>query len=391
MKYLRAVVSSERRGTLYRKDLEPRNVFDLFIRRFVGDLVHDGTIHSGEHYSALVVPRYGQFLRPPTLKVGDTTGSDGSWIDLHFEDPVQPNTPVSFFTVELRVRERPLIYRGDFQLYELDYFWHSLEDALVQMKILQIGEFYRQHLYARDDDEGDLEHEKIYTARQINSPLIEIMPSETPKVSLLRRSLADFKLERVEAHVLVHPLTDVTEIVAEQSPGSDNQHVEILITRPALEATQTVARSGAQVEEGGVLVGHVYENTASPGYLVEITDHIAAEDTLASEVELRYTFESWQHRTELLKKYFPGKRIVGWYHTHLVKMQFYTDATRTSTFGSELFFSRDDVFMHRQFFREKWYVAMVLNPEGTAAFFQWSGDEIVPSRRFYVISHDGEA
>jgi hypothetical protein len=134
-----------------------------------------------------------------------------------------------------------------------------------------------------------------------------------------------------------------------------------------------------------MLVGYIYTDAAGPGYLVQITDYIPAEGALSHIAELRYTFESWQRRTTLLKERFPGKRIVGWYHTHLVQMEFYTDDSRQATFATSLFFSRDDIFMHRQFFREKWYVAMVLDPQGNAAFFQWTGDQIQLGRRFYVI------
>ncbi len=40
--------------------------------------------------------------------------------------------------------------------------------------------------------------------------------------------------------------------------------------------------------------------------------------------------------------------------------------------------------MHRQFFPQKWYVAMVLNPKGEAAFFRWRGHDIVRARGFHV-------
>jgi hypothetical protein len=56
-----------------------------------------------------------------------------------------------------------------------------------------------------------------------------------------------------------------------------------------------------------------------------------------------------------------------------------------------MFFSRDDVFLHRQFFPEEWYVALVLDPQGNCRFFQWQGNEIVMCGGYHVFDDVGVA
>lgn len=388
MKYLRVAISDERQSPLYQRDFTVRELLEPLVRRLIEQLVDQNLVFQGEHIGCVMIPRYGDLMRknPTVVMDPERARSYESSFSLSFEEPVQPDTPLKYLTCELRVRERGVIYRADFALNDLRGFWSGLELGLVQLSVLQRGQTYRRRLYARDDEQARIGVDDVFAWRQDDTPLVEIM-SDTPVAPVLaRRSLGDFPVEeRVTLELLGDGATDPE---AWQARGG----VEVLITRPTLEAVRAVARSGASVEEGGVLVGHVYERDNASGYLVEITDHIKSEGTFASVTELRYTFESWQKQTAVLKERFPGKRIVGWYHTHLVRMGvLHIEGSQGTLFDTGLFFSRDDHFMHRQFFREKWYVALVLDTEATAAFFCWSGDEIVPNPSYVITSQEGAA
>ena len=399
MKYLRAVISTETRGALYKKDFEAQNVFKSYARAFVSKLVTAGMIREGEFYSTLIVPHYGPFPAKPSLPPTDAPrgGEKGVWIALEFEDPIQPDTPIDYCTIEIFVVGRAFSYRANFHMYDIDDFWQGIERTLRQLGVLHAGERTQRKLYARDDEQADFEREELYTWKKDAASLIEIVSVENATSSFPGKSLADFNVLETKKTVRGKIVEDTGALVVdapEETNGTETAPelgIYILITRPTLESVQRIACSGALVEQGGVLVGNVYKNTDSPGYLIEITDHILAERALANELELRYTFEAWQQQTTLLRERYPGKRIVGWYHTHLdlVKKRFYTDETRQSTYRTALFFSQDDLFMHRQFFREKWYVAMVLDTEGNLIFYQWIGNKIGESRRFYIIGPMG--
>ena len=392
MKYLRAIITSDTQKPIYKKDFEVHKVFDIFVRSVVSNMVTTGAIFEREHYSALIIPRYGQYRQMPQTSVTRTIDQQRPvWLSLELEEASQPDTPIDFFTLELFVLEQSLSYRANFQLKVIDYFWRNIEQALVQLGVLGYKENIQRNLYVRDDDEADFEHgEEVYSWQQDADVVVELMePSERLDALFPPKSLTDFRIQEVKRMLHGKLLPDTPE--KRDAADDRNADIHILITRSALESVQLIARSGTRVEQGGILVGNIYEDTSNSGYLVEITDHIAAEGALANEVELRYTFESWQRQTVLLKERFPEKRIVGWYHTHLdlVRKTFY-DETRQHQYTTPLFFSQDDIFTHRQFFREQWYVAMVLDPQGNLIFFQWIDNEIGAASKFYIIDLEKE-
>jgi proteasome lid subunit RPN8/RPN11 len=158
----------------------------------------------------------------------------------------------------------------------------------------------------------------------------------------------------------------------------------ILVSRQALEEMQEIARADIQVEQGGTLIGNIYERGDGPGYLIEITNHIYAKDAQGTHTQLRYTVESWLQRKALMVEQFADKRIVGWYHTHpLHQLSAYKEEPYYH--HDALFFSQDDIFIHSQFFQESWYVALVLNTLGQPAFFCWTDNTIVKAAGFFII------
>ena len=59
--------------------------------------------------------------------------------------------------------------------------------------------------------------------------------------------------------------------------------------------------------------------------------------------------------------------------------------------GSHGFFSQDDRFLHRQFFPDEFYVAMVLDPNGDYVFFQWRDGRIVLCPGIGILPDEGVA
>jgi hypothetical protein len=365
-------VSSADSGTVVQKDYEVTRLLGHIVRVMVSDMIGDGILREGLHYSAVVIPRYeGSPQHTPVAFVDEQPRHkrDG-WLNLEFDGEPQPDTPISFCTLEVRVAEKTITCRKDFQLkIELSSILVD-EDSARGAVVPEKGE-YTYQLFAREDNESSLELEKghLRLSKAEADELVEISPLEEPTVALPEKCLDDFEVE---------------EVVGVKPPP---ESVQIVITRSALNAVQKIARNGAKVEEGGVLVGNVFTVPSSSAHLVEISAQIFAEEARGTEFELRYTFESWQKRTAELKENFPGRRVVGWYHTHLLKAKVF-DEEHQQMSVTEHFFSSSDHFMHRQFFPEKWYVAMVLNPVGEAAFFQWDGNEIARAKGFYVVKDE---
>jgi proteasome lid subunit RPN8/RPN11 len=76
----------------------------------------------------------------------------------------------------------------------------------------------------------------------------------------------------------------------------------------------------------------------------------------------------------------PNKEVVGWYHTHP---------------GLDIFLSEWDLMIHRNFFRQEWQVALVVDPHQDAGgFFVWAGEDILdpqqPHQLFKVADLEDE-
>jgi hypothetical protein len=133
-------------------------------------------------------------------------------------------------------------------------------------------------------------------------------------------------------------------------------HNELTGTRPLSD----------QVEEGGFLIGRAYrDRDASGTYLLEVTAALAAEHTGASLLHFTFTGDSFDAVKRALREAHPGKRLLGWYHTHLFA------AT------TEMGLSSIDLQLHFTTFRQPWQLAGLVNLDGhqrTLRFYVRQGD-----------------
>jgi proteasome lid subunit RPN8/RPN11 len=121
-------------------------------------------------------------------------------------------------------------------------------------------------------------------------------------------------------------------------------------------------------EIGGVLVGELLRDQAGPYLLIETTiDALHAEEKGA---ELTFTHATWEHIHKEMDSRHPGKRVVGWYHTHP---------------GFGVFLSDRDQFIHKSFFDLPFQVALVYDPKAKEhGLFLWRDDEVVRARRYWI-------
>lgn len=117
--------------------------------------------------------------------------------------------------------------------------------------------------------------------------------------------------------------------------------------------------SNADREVGGVLVGLMIPEKSTPFVTAAIAAIAASEQRSA----LTFTQDTWEHVHRVLERDHPDKQIVGWYHSHP---------------GFGIFLSKDDVFIHRNFFSGAAQIALVVDPlHGTEGVFGWQGDNVV--------------
>lgn len=111
-------------------------------------------------------------------------------------------------------------------------------------------------------------------------------------------------------------------------------------------------------EVGGVLVG-----TLGDGPMPAVSGSIAALEARGERASVTFTHEAWASIHERLERDFPGRQIVGWYHSHP---------------GFGIFLSSHDLFIHRNFFGDPNQIAYVVDPHaGTEGVFGWRDGDVV--------------
>ena len=377
MKYFKLCLKGPEENLIYEKDVAVKDIFESFIRSGVSLLVQDGIMHGGDHYSAVIIPRYGKYLKTsPTLTIAPDkiVEKKEKWIDIHFEEPIQPDQAIRYVTIELHVQKRNLVYRRDFQMKDIgsQYVRYGITQALISLGVMKSGDWYSTCLFAKDDDQAEFDRERIPQLEQQAESLIEIVSDTADVISFSYKDPSTY----VESQVVGTVAEDDICIYVNQK-----------VMDPLLQEGRLSGET--EVERGGILVGSVYESTDGGRRIVEISDMIISEHNASSVIELRYTFESWQAQNRRMREEFPGKKIVGWYHTHLVDISMKTEGEKIEK--TKMFFSRDDVFLHETFFPEEWYVAMVLDPQENSIFFQWKDNQIVACGGYQIFEEVGVA
>ncbi len=136
--------------------------------------------------------------------------------------------------------------------------------------------------------------------------------------------------------------------------------VDILFDEQPFRAAQRHALGSLNREVAGMLVGPPPEKQPNGRYVVHVTDTIEARHTRMQGASVTYTPESWRYVNDVLLERYPDEAcvIVGWYHTHP---------------GFGIFLSNMDLFIHHNFFIQKWHIALVLDPIALrCGFFTWN-------------------
>lgn len=126
-------------------------------------------------------------------------------------------------------------------------------------------------------------------------------------------------------------------------------------------------------ESGGMLIGDVIEEFGKTNVL--ISGFVEAKHCEATPTTLKFTHETWEYVHKEMDKKFPGKKIVGWIHTH-------------PDFG--IFLSEYDKFIQENFFKEAYQIAYVVDPiQDIEGFYFWINEKIERCKGFYIFDKTG--
>ncbi len=126
-------------------------------------------------------------------------------------------------------------------------------------------------------------------------------------------------------------------------------------------------------EAGGMLIGTVIEEFGKTNII--ISGFVEAKHCEATPTTLKFTHQTWESCHKEIDKKFPGKKIVGWIHTH-------------PNYG--IFLSEYDKFIQKNFFSEEYEVAYVIDPiQDIEGFYFWISGKIERCKGFYIYDKTG--
>ena len=162
-----------------------------------------------------------------------------------------------------------------------------------------------------------------------------------------------------------------------EEPGF-HPHTPVFIAQSAYLRLVEHAASDLESEVGGILVGNWSIDAENHQQFILIETGLPARFTRQGSVYLTFTQDSLVDLHADLDEHYPGKQIVGWYHTHP---------------GMGVFLSSHDAWLHRHFFPEPWQVALVIDPNSaTGGFFIRQADGVLdPGRCFGFFELDGSS
>jgi proteasome lid subunit RPN8/RPN11 len=142
--------------------------------------------------------------------------------------------------------------------------------------------------------------------------------------------------------------------------GTTYEWLEIFMAQDAYQQIDTHAHSALDMEVGGMLVGQVCYTPIGLPYIV-IDAPMPARYVKHGPTHLTFTSDTLADALNRIDDQYPDKKIVGWYHTHP---------------GLSVFMSPTDVWLHKNFFREMWQVALVIDPVADhGGFFRYIEDK----------------
>lgn len=214
--------------------------------------------------------------------------------------------------------------------------------------------------------------DQVHTLVTDNKPNVEGVVNVTP-YQTNERPL--FGIKRVVEDPL--PLASLDDFRIITHAVSQSSSVKVLVHESVYEEMHKTRHFSHKVEEGGFLVGKVYEDADARGtYFVEVTAALTAEHTGASLLHFTYTGDSFSAFNTRLRQEYQSQRLVGWYHTHLFAA---TDKMGLSSIDLDLHFST---------FRQPWQLAGLINLDApgrrTLRFYVKEGSLMMPCPQWII-------
>lgn len=196
---------------------------------------------------------------------------------------------------------------------------------------------------------------------------IRLLPAEPPKPRSAR--IPRDRARRWHSPLEALPDGVLPEGVASGVDAVAPPAVSVFVTQRAYTACCAHAASDLENEVGGWLVGKWRADRRSGEQFIIIEAILPAPHTRHGSAYLTFTQDTQLALYDELKARYPGRDLLGWYHTH----------PRMGVFMSSY-----DTWLHSNFFPEAYQVALVIEPYfGTGGFFIRRADGRLDPRQYF--------
>ena len=174
------------------------------------------------------------------------------------------------------------------------------------------------------------------------------------------------------------PLSNARRWISHDEVPGSLPHIPVFVAQSAYRSVVEHAASDLECEVGGTLVGNWSIDAESQRQFILVETALPARFTRQGSFYLTFTQDSLVDLHAEMDEHYPGKQILGWYHTHP---------------GLGIFLSPYDIWLHQHFFPEPWHVALVIEPHSaTGGFFIRQADGALdPGRYFGFYEMDGNS
>lgn len=150
--------------------------------------------------------------------------------------------------------------------------------------------------------------------------------------------------------------------------------VKVYISQDVYKALEKLSASDTSKELGSIIIGDYCLELGKTHVI--ISEYIEAKYADASASTLTFTHETWNYIHSEHERLYPGKKIIGWQHTH-------------PNYG--IFLSNYDLFIHENFFNLPFQIAYVIDPiQNLRGFFQWKNGKIEKLKGYYIYDDVGK-
>lgn len=128
--------------------------------------------------------------------------------------------------------------------------------------------------------------------------------------------------------------------------GKSRVWPNIFMSQYAYREVNAHAESEPDLEIGGMLIGQALLTLEKVMFVI-IERALEARHVQQSATHVTFTSETLTDVHNRLDEEYPGRQILGWYHSHP---------------ALTVFLSSMDVWLHSHFFQQPWHVALVIDP-----------------------------